>query len=345
MRKNTFLVKVIMLLCIAQFVMAGGSQEAEGPLLVYSPQSETDLTYILDAANAALPFDVEILNVPGGELADRLIAERQNPQADVVFGLVPLSIVQLKQEGILEAYAPPWTEGLPLAYQDEEHYFHSFWQTPIVLAYNSDVLSAADAPRSWLDLANPEYEGKFVVGETAWQTTRTFLVGILWNFYDQNSGTIAPEGWELLRRFYANSLPFQDGPTYWSDISEGKTPLILSWFGGVKRDAAANNLNITYINTSGGTPIIAEAIALIKKEDEGKKERSQAFIDWFGSSEFQIALANDLGKAPAHPDALALAPAETRQDMAQFTAQDIDWTIAGAKLSEWLEKIELEIIP
>ena len=339
MKAKRYIALLMLLFCVVHFAMANGNREGSGPLLVYSPQSEEDLEYIRAAAAEALDFDVEILNLPGGELADRIIAEKQNPQADVVFGVVPLSMYQLKQEGILEPYTPPWVDGLPNAYQDKEHFFHSFWQTPVVIAYNSDLLTAGEAPKSWLDLAKDEYAMKYFAGQTAWQTTRTHISGVLWRFYDAGTGKVSEEGWNVLRKIYENSREWN--PAWIEDFKSGVQPISIHWFGGIKGIAAEHGVNITFVNTTGGTPVIAEAIGLIKKDTD--LTNAKAFIDWFGSTEFQVKLAHDLGKAPAHPEALALAPEETRNDMLQFTVQDVDWEIVAENLTDWLEKIELEI--
>ena len=189
------------------------------------------MNYILEAAARELDFDIEILTLGGGELSDRLLAEARNPQADVVFGLVPLSMHQLKNANILAPYTPSWAEGLPAAYRDAEHYFHSFWQTPIVLAYNSDAMSASEAPKSWLDLSGDAYAGRYAVGSTAWQTVRTYLAGIIWRYYDAASGEVAEEGWDFLRTFYENARDYPAGDAYYQEAAAGTMPLILNWFG------------------------------------------------------------------------------------------------------------------
>ena len=328
-------------------LFAGGDSDAPGsggkPVLIYSPQSEEDVTYILEAAAGELDFGIEILRLDGGALSDRLIAEARNPQADVVFGLVPLSMHQLKNENILAPYTPSWAEDLPEVYQDPEHYFHSFWQTPIVLAYNARAMSAAEAPKSWLDLSRDEYAGRYAIGSTSWQTVRTYLAGILWRYYDTASGEVAREGWDFLRNLYENARDYPAQEVYYQEAADGTMPLILNWLGGVERGADLNDIDITFIDTEGGTPVIAEAIALVNRNET--HDNARAFIDWFGNPEFQAAMARDMGKSPAHPAALAESPPEIEEKLAFFSPQNIDWGVVAANLDGWLEKIELEIIP
>jgi iron(III) transport system substrate-binding protein len=345
--KKVFIILIIGLLTVSFLGAAGQvdkSVATEKPVMVYSPQGEKDVNYIIEAAKNELPFEVEILRLSGGgALTDRLMAESGNPQADVVFGVVPLSMYQLKDEGILTPYTPSWAKGLPLAYQDSEHYFHSFWQTPIVLAYNADQLSEAQAPKGWLDLVKPQYKGMYAIDASTRQTVRTYLAGMLVRFYDSSTGKISDEGWAFMRTLYENARDCPKGDAYYQEVAAGKMPIILNWFGGIEAGAELNNINVSYINSEGGTPVIAEAIALVNKKTPNKN--AQAFIDWFGSADFQARMARDLGKAPAHPDALALSDPIIKDKLSFFTAQEIDWGIVSDNIYDWLEKIELEIIP
>ena len=128
-------------------------------LVIYSPQGGERAEWIAEQA-AAAGHEIEILNANGGELFDRLLAERNNPQADVVFGLVDASMALLKSEGLFQAHVPTWAEGLPEVYKGADGMIHKFWQTPIVLAYNADALDGSDAPKGWLDLTEEAVRGQ-----------------------------------------------------------------------------------------------------------------------------------------------------------------------------------------
>jgi iron(III) transport system substrate-binding protein len=127
------------------------------PITVYTPQGEDRGVWITEQA-AAAGHEIIILSAGGGELFDRILAEKANPQADVVFGLIDAAMSSLKTEGLFQAHEPTWAEGLPAVYRDDvDNMVYKFWQTPIVLAYNADAMDSADAPTSWLDLIEPEF--------------------------------------------------------------------------------------------------------------------------------------------------------------------------------------------
>ncbi len=137
-------------------------------IVVYSPQGGDERgVFIAARAKEATGHDVKFLAAGGGELLDRIMAEKANPQADVVLGLVPQAMYRLKGEGVFLAHVPSWAGGLDPVFKDKDGQFHMFWQTPIVVAYAADKMAGLPAPKSWLDLANPIYKDKFTVGPLA----------------------------------------------------------------------------------------------------------------------------------------------------------------------------------
>ena len=272
---------------------------------------------------------------------DRILAEKANPQADVVFGLIDAAMSTLKTEGLFQAHVPTWAEGLPEVYRDDaDNMVYKFWQTPIVLAYNADVLSAEDAPTSWLDLTSPEFSGKYVVGSTAWQTTKSYLVGILVRFADED-GNITDEGWEFMQDFYDNAIVVDGGEAKTAAYINGDAVIDLNWFGGVGRLASDVGYTAEIVDTEGGTPFIAEGIAIMAGTDQ--LEDSKAFPPCPGSPEFMIAYAEEFGQVPVHPEAIAGSPSEVQANATRVSPQDIDWDAVAPQIDAWMQRIELEI--
>lgn len=319
----------------AAIVLIAAGANAE-PLIIYSPQGDTRGPWIAEQA-AAAGHEIELLNAGGGELFDRLMAERNNPQADIVFGLVDVSMALLAEEGMFQTFTPIWAEGLPEAYADPNQLVWKFWQTPIVLGINPDQISREDAPQSWLDLTRPEFAGKYVIGGLTSQTTRTYLAGMLARFVDDN-GDVSDEGWDFMRAFYENGLVDVDKA---QAFQSGEAYIDLNWFGGAFRFANEIGYETTLIDTDGGTPVIAEGISIMADTDQ--LDDAKAFVDWFGSPEFMSAYATEFGQVPAHPDAIAMSPTEVKERATLVSPQPLDWAAIAPKLDGWLQTIELEI--
>ncbi|AGS25402.1 extracellular solute-binding protein [Rhizobium etli] len=308
-------------------------------LTIYSPQGGERAAWIAEQAKAA-GHDIKLLNAGGGELFDRLLAERNNPQADVVLGMVDTSMALLKKEGFFQSYSPPWAKDLPARYKDAEDMVHKFWQTPIVLAYYPDRMADAEAPKSWLDLTRDEYKGKYVIGATGGQTTRMYLAGILVRFLDAD-GEVSDDGWNFLRKLYAHAIIANDADSQTEAFKSGGASIDLNWLGGTFKLAKDLGANVKVIDTEGGTPIISEGIAIMAKTDH--LDEAKAFVDWWGSADVMAAYAAKFGQVPVLPEALAKSPAAVQENAKLVKAQPIDWDAIAPKLDGWLQKIELEI--
>ena len=318
----------------------GASAATAESLIIYSPQGDERAVWIAEQAESA-GHDVTILTAGGGELFDRILAEKANPQADVVFGLIDAAMATLKAEGLFQAYVPNWAEGLPEVYRDDAHQMvYKFWQTPVVIAYNSDMLAGADAPTSWLQLVEDRYAGKYVIGPTTWQTTKTYLVGILLRFADEN-GEISEEGWDFMQKLYDNAIVVDSADAKTAAFVNNEAAIDLNWFGGVGRLADNVGYKAIMVDTEGGTPFIAEGIAIMKGTDQFDDAR--AFVDWFGSPEFMVAYAEEFGQVPVHPDAIAAAPDAVKKNATLVQPQPIDWDVVAPRIDGWIQRIELEI--
>lgn len=314
--------------------------QAADPIIVYSPQGNGDRgTWISEQAKAA-GYDIQFLSAGGGELFDRLMAEQNNPQADIVFGLVDPSMALLKAQGMFEKYTPAWADELSGRYKDKDSEVYKLWQTPIVIAYNADTLLENDAPKGWLDLTKDEYKGKYVIGNLAWQTTRIYLAGMLARFLGAD-GEVTSQGWDFMRQFYDNAIVINDDDAKMSAFRNGEATIDLNWFGGAFRLAKNLGHNVTLVDAEGGTPFIFEGIAIVKGTN--KLDHAKAFVDWFGSPEFMATYAEKFGQVPVHPKAIEMSPKKVQQDAKLLHAQALDWDVIAPKMDHWMQRIELEI--
>ena len=58
-------------------------------------------------------INVDFINLKG-ELADRVRSEKDNPQADIMFGGDTSTYMQLKEEGLYEKTNPNWKDELSI---------------------------------------------------------------------------------------------------------------------------------------------------------------------------------------------------------------------------------------
>src|SRR5215212_4488646 len=80
-------------------------------------------------------FDTEETKSTG--LANRLLAEKSNPQADVFWSNEPVRTLVLKSRGMLAPYKSPSADGISDTFKDREGYWTGFSARLRVIVYNT----------------------------------------------------------------------------------------------------------------------------------------------------------------------------------------------------------------
>jgi len=92
---------------------------AAAELTVYTAVEAEDLKAYAEKFNESNP-DIKInwVRDSTGIITAKLLAEKDNPQADVVWGLAATSLMLLKAEGMTQPYAPAGVEALDKRFVD-----------------------------------------------------------------------------------------------------------------------------------------------------------------------------------------------------------------------------------
>jgi iron(III) transport system substrate-binding protein len=102
-------------------------------------------------------YDTETTKTVG--LVNRLIAEKQNPRADVFWNNEVIRSILLKKEGVLEPYCSPNAQDIPLNFKDKDCYWTGFAARARVILL-SEKLAKKGEIKSLYDFINPKWKGK-----------------------------------------------------------------------------------------------------------------------------------------------------------------------------------------
>ena len=114
-------------------------------------------------------FDTEANKSRG--LAQRLLAEKDRPRADVFWSSEVIQMLADRRGGALEPYRSPFAAGIPDRYKDPEGYWTGFAARIRVLLYNKQRVKSP--PRSLLDLARPEWRNETAMANPLFGSTMT----------------------------------------------------------------------------------------------------------------------------------------------------------------------------
>ncbi|HZP88079.1 MAG TPA: putative 2-aminoethylphosphonate ABC transporter substrate-binding protein [Burkholderiales bacterium] len=319
------------------------AQAQKGTLTVYTSLQKELLGPYEAAFKKAYP-DIQInwLREATGTLQARLLAEKENPRADVIFGVPIMSLVALDQAGLVQRYAPKGYENLKPHFRDKNN--PPIWTGMdmyiSVICFNTVEAKKRNLPRptKWTDLANPVYRGQVTMPSPA--ATQTGYLNML--AWISNMGE--PGAWKLMDQLHENTAMY---------TNSSSTPCKLAASGeyavGLSTDITAPLLktkgapiDIILPEDKSGWEI--EGTAIVK----GTKnlEAAKTLADW-SVSKAANEQYNKFMAIVAYPGIANLPqnyPANSEAMMADF---DVPWGIANRTrlVNEWTKRYSSKAEP
>lgn len=144
------------------------SSAMAGQLTVYTAIEAEDLSRYEETFESQNPgIDIDFVRDSTGIITAKLLAEKNNPQADVIWGLAGTSLLHFKSQGMLETYAVPGTDKLDPKFADQsdnpQWVGMDAWVASICVNTVEAEKAGLPIPTSWKDLLDPVYKGHIVM--------------------------------------------------------------------------------------------------------------------------------------------------------------------------------------
>lgn len=228
-------------------------------------------------------YDVEASKTTG--LVNRLIAEKNNPQADVFWNSEVGRTLVLKDKDILAPYNSPSASDIPSQFKDANGFWTGFAARARVLIYNTNMLKSAEVPKSIFDLTKPQWKSNAALAYPLFGTTATHVAAMY-----------AVLGKEKTEQYFkdlkANGVVIVDGNSVSRDVVvQGEVAVGFTDTDDVNVAIQAGKpVKMIFPDKDGiGTLLIPNTVALINNAphpEEGKK-----LIDFLLSKEIEGKLA------------------------------------------------------
>ncbi len=276
---------------------SGGS----GTLVIYSPNSDTQINSSLEGFKAKYPgIDVQLQSMGTGDVLARIEAEKENPQADVNWGAINYNFYE-QHPDLWEEYVSPNEELLDENYRNHKGYV-TFCNLSGSGAFilNDDLLAELGVEvHGYADLLNPKLKGMIAMGDpTASSSAFAELTNML---LVMGEGSTPDEcyhsdkAWQYVTDFVANldgKIESSSSAVY-KDVVAGEFAVGVSYEDPVVQAVIDNkenpDANISMVYPEEGAVWLPAGVAIVKNAPN--MENAKLFIDYLISEECQEALA------------------------------------------------------
>ena len=310
-------------------------------LVIYSNSVSNGRGDWLTAKAKEAGFNIRMVDIAGAQLADRVIAEKNNSVADMVFGIGAVDSNKLRDANLLAQFKPEWLNKIDASLADKDGYYNPVIVQPLVLIGNPEV---KEMPKDWTELAE-KYKGKYSIYGLTGGTGRAIYASILVRYLDEKGDLgVSEKGWEVAKEYFANAYTLQKGESTVVKVLDKESPIQygMIWGSGALVGQKEQNVEFKVMTPEIGVPFVTEQTMILNTSK--KQALAKEFINWFGQADIQAEYSQKFGSIPANKDAVKELPEATKKFVDQLKPQDINWEVVGKYLDQWVEKAELEYV-
>ncbi|MGH7354348.1 MAG: putative 2-aminoethylphosphonate ABC transporter substrate-binding protein [Candidatus Rokuibacteriota bacterium] len=316
---------------------------AKTTLTVYTAVEADDLKKYAARFNEDNP-DIEIKWVRDstGVITAKLLAEKANPQADVVWGVSATSLMIMKLEGMTIPYAPKGLEKLEAQFRDRAN--PPAWvgmdAYVAVICFNTTEAQKKNLPKptSWKDLTKPVYKGQIVMPNPSSSGTG-FLQVSAWL-----QGFGEAEGWKYMDALHQNMGVYtHSGSKPCVMAGQGEYPVGISFeFRGARVKKQGAPIDLVFPSEGSGWDMEATIIVKgTKNLDTAKK-----LVDW-SISDKAMKLYNEGYAVLANPKLTQPIEGLPADMLKHMIKNDFEWAAKNRKaiLEEWQKRYDAKSEP
>ena len=330
----------------AAMALALGAQVAlaKTDLLVYTAVEADELKSFKKAFEKDYPdINIKWVRDSTGIVTAKLLAEKDNPKADIVWGLAATSLLFLSEVGYFQGYAPKGLDKLDKKYYDQKN------SPPIWVGQRAWIASVCfntveakkhklTQPTSWEDLTKAEYKGYVIMPNPNSSGTGFLDVSSWLQMWGEK------KGWGYMDALHTNIARYtHSGSAPCKLAARGEIPVGISFaYRGAKSKNAGAPINV--IAPKEGVGWDLEAFAIVKGTKNLKA--AQALADWSVTKKAN-EIYNKEYAVVAMPGVAKPVKNFPPGILKKMIKNDFAWAAANRKkiLSEWQKRYDAKSDP
>lgn len=277
---------------------------------IYSIIHDEETKALTDLFTEKTGIPVSYLRATTGELVNRVIAEKNDPQADILLGGASSYHIKLDEEGALESYSSPAAKNLPSYAVASDSTWTGFCVLTLGIGINArrfaEKFPGKAYPKTWEDLTDSAYKGEVVLTNPVASSTAYLFV------QDQLQRLGDEKGWEYLAALSKNVGQFPDsGSAPAKLVGTGEYALGISYIHALaKYKVQGFDVDMVAPPQSVGD---VDCISIMKNTKN--LECAKAFVDFMLSKEAQELMSSIDFTIPVNPEAQAVAGSVAVKDL------------------------------
>ena len=284
------------------------------------PPQWADFASMLKAIKADLGYDIPFDNKNSGQSLSQIIAEKDNPVADVVYYGVNFGI-KAKAAGVVEPYKPKSWDQVPAGLKDPDGDWTTIHSGTLGLFVNKDALGGNPVPACWKDLLKPQYKG--MVGYLDPSSAAVGYVGaVAVNIALGGTDSDMSPAVNFFKELH-NNQPIVPKQTSYARVVSGEIPILFDYDFNAYRAKYGETGNFAFVIPCEGTVVFPYVTSLVKNAPD--KDKAQKVLDYFLSDKGQAMWANAYLR-PARPIELPESvKSKFLPDSEYARAKSVDW--------------------
>ncbi len=313
-----YLKRLLSVLTASLLVTAALAQE----LIVYNAGSSELIEDTVKAFNAAHPeIKVTVVSAGVGQHTTRIQAEAENPRGDIFFGASVESF-----QAIADLFRPYTTANdadFDPKFVDPAHRFYGYSQPLQAFIVNTDLMPLETAPKSWADLAKPEYKGKIILANPSLSGSAYAQLAQMLQLYD----------WGLIEQIVKNASFVSSSQLVFENVARGEIEIGVTGESNIAQ-LISEGWHVAAVYPSEGTGLRWDAMGIIKGGPN--PEAAEVFMDW-ATSLANYEVAAKYFRRPVRADAPAPEGLAPTTEVPTF---DYDPDLAAANRDADLKKFD-----
>ncbi len=316
-------------------------------LLVYTALETDQIKAYQEGFNKVEPnIEIKWVRDSTGVITAKLLAEKANPQADVVMGVAASSLALLDKNGMLEPYKPINADALMSQYVDKKKppawFGMDVWGATVCFNTVEAQKKGIPKPETWKDLTKPVYKGQIVMPNPASSGTGYFDVVAWLTLWGDKNGQ--GDGWKFMDALHQNIAQYtHSGSKPCNMAASGEYVLGIS-FEYRANTNKAKGAPIDLVFPKEGLGWDLEAFAIHK----GTKNLAAAkkLADWASSKDAMLLYGKNFA-ITAQPGVAAPLANVPKDYESRLVKMDFGWSAENREriLAEWTKRYDSKSEP